>query len=151
MDGLDVLAVNQEVHPAGPPIGRVDVELRDVDRDPRRIELVRDRGIAERVDTHPHRRRPGLQSLSEDLEDADLGGACRLVLQPDHPHGGHRPRAELHPRADLEPPVVRRPAPLGRLGLAHHQAVAERLLPDRAADRAGEDSGLNPDTLSGSS
>jgi len=74
------------------------------------------------------------QGVAEDLEDADLARARRLVFQPDHPHRCHRTRTEIHPRPHLEQAVLRRPAPTGGLKLAHHQAIAERLLPDCAAD-----------------
>jgi hypothetical protein len=142
-----VLTVDEEVDPPRLPIGRVDVEVGNVDRHARYLELVGDRRIAEGVHAHAHgrgrRAAVRLQGVAEDLEDADLRAARRLVLQPDHPHRGHRPRAEIHARADLDQPVVRRPAPVRRLELAHHHAVAERLLSDRAADRPGEHSGLD--------
>ena len=66
-----------------------------------------------------------------------------LVLQPHHPHGGHRAGGEVHARADLERAVARRPAPLRRLRLADGLAVAERLLPDGAPDGTGVHAGLH--------
>jgi hypothetical protein len=147
VDGLHVLTVDEEVHPPGPPISGVDVQLANIDRQLRRIELVGQRRIAERVHAHAHSRRPRAvldqKGFAEDLEYADLAAVRRLILQTNHPHRGHRPRPEIHPRTHLEQPVVRRPAPLGRLRLAHHQAVAERLLSDGAANRPGEHSRLN--------
>jgi hypothetical protein len=141
---LGVLAVDEEVDAAGPPVGGVDVGLGDVDREPRRLELVAEGGVAERVNAHPHRGAPAVNASAEDFEDADLAAALGLVLEPDHPHRRHRARAEVHPRAHLEPPVVRRPAPVRGLELAHHLAVAKRLLADRAADLAREDARLDP-------
>ena len=72
VDRLDVLTVDKEVHLPGPPVRGVDVELGDIDRQLRRIELVGQRRIAERVHAHAHRRgRPavlGPQGFAEDLE-----------------------------------------------------------------------------------
>src|SRR5688572_5050370 len=59
VDGLHVLAVDEEVDPPGPPVRAVHVEFGHVDLQPRRVELVDDRRVPERVHAHAHgRRRP---------------------------------------------------------------------------------------------
>jgi hypothetical protein len=61
-----------------------------------RRRLVRDRRIPERVGAHPD---PSLERAyvsAEDLADADLCRARRLVLVADHPQGHHVHRSSKH-------------------------------------------------------
>ena len=81
--------------------------------------------------------------VAEHLEDADLARALGLVLDAHHPDRRHRARGQLHARADLQDAIVRRPAPLRRLRLAHAEPVAERLLANCAADLAREHARLD--------
>ena len=89
---------------------------------------------------HPDsdRRLPGGDVSSEDLADADLRRAPRLVLVADHPERNHRARVVARLGAQLDPAVLRRVEANVRLRLAHDRLRIEPVLANRAADRAGE-------------
>ena len=88
--------------------------------------------------------RSGLDRVAEDLGDADLAAAVRLVLEADHPPGDHRPRRDDGPGSQLEGAELRQPALEPLLGLADRHAGTPRLLADRAAHRSREVPGLDP-------
>src|ERR1700742_1012985 len=95
------------------------------------------------MDAHADRWPAPVDRVAEHLEDADLARALGLVLDAHQPGRRHRARGQLHARADLQDAIVRRPAPLRRLHLAHAQPVAERLLANGAAHLTGEYAGLD--------
>src|SRR2546430_3055542 len=95
------------------------------------------------MDTHADRWPGRIHCIAEHLEDADLARALRLVLNAHHPDRRHGTRGQLHARADLQNAILRRPAPPRRLYLPHAQPVTERLLANRAANRAGKYAGLD--------
>ena len=94
------------------------------------------------MDAHPDPGRFGTDVAPEDLADADLGRPGRHVTETDHPQGDHVGRVVDRATANLEDPVLRcveRDAPLF---LADDEPVAEMDLAEAAAERPGEDPGL---------
>src|SRR5262249_6221223 len=124
------------------PVGGVDVEGTRVDRQRLGREVVDDARIAERVQTHPDLGRAWADVAAEDLADADLRGALRLVLEADEPERDHAPRVVARPGPHLEPPVPRRIEARGGLLLAHDRFGVEPVLAHDAPERTGEDAGL---------
>ena len=141
VDGLDVLAVDREVDAPRLPVRGVDVVLADVDRHPRRVPLLGQRRIAERVHAHADRavavrRRTPRRCRSRRSARARPRGPTIQTAAIE------RGLMSIRARTSSDA-VVRRPAPVGRLELAHQRAVVDRLLADRAADRAREHPGLD--------
>lgn len=81
----------------------------------------------------------GTEVLAEHLEDAQLATLLlrAYVLEPAHPHCGHRPMGQVHPGGDLDASSGRKPALEPSLLLPHDLAIAEPLLPVRAPDWTG--------------
>jgi len=90
----------------------------------------------------PNSDRPVFHVAAEDLEDADLCGLLRLVLEPDHPERDHVRRVSQSPRAALEEAVLRGVPGFALLCLPDDDLVAEAVLADPASHRAGEYAGL---------
>ena len=132
--------VDEEVDSSWLPVHGVAVRLADVQRISIRGELLVESRISEPMDaaTEGHRDavRPAQHAVTEDLNQADLAAAHRLILQTDQPRRKHGPRADGGPAGHLDMPVMRRETPLGRLGLGDNQAFRERLLPAAATHRS---------------
>jgi hypothetical protein len=118
------------------------VWLSGVDGDGLGGELVADRRVAERVEAHPDPGRGWPDVAPEDLADADLGRIRRLVAEADHPERDHVGRVVDRAEAPLEQPVARRVEGAAPLLLADDQPVTEMDLASIAAERPGEDPGL---------
>src|SRR5262245_25131828 len=94
------------------------------------------------MDSHADGRAVRTHVASEDLCDADLAGSLRLVLEADHPQCDHAARIGAGAESGLDDAVLRGVEPLLGLFLAHLQPVVEVELADRAAERTGEQVGL---------
>ena len=134
--------VHVERDRVGRPHSRVPVRLAGVDGHGLRGELVPDRRVAPRVHAHADARDVGADVAAEDLEDADLGRSLGAVLEADHPERDHVRGVVEGSRPRLEQAVLRRVEGHRRLGFAHDEPIPEPQLPDRAAERTGERTGL---------
>src|SRR3954454_11553407 len=143
-DGLDVLAVDRERDVLGRPVRGVDVRLAHVDGELLLRPLLAQRRVAEAVDAHADPRAVRAEDVAaEDLDDADLARALRLVLEPDHPQRDHRARVVDRAQTRLDAAVVREVEARLGLRLADDRVGVEgALLAAVAADRAGEHAGL---------
>src|SRR4051794_3330088 len=143
-DGLDVLAVDRERDVLRRPVGGVDVRLAHVDGELLLRPLLAQRRVAEGVDAHADACAVGAEDVAaEDLDDADLARALRLVLEADHPQRDHRARVGDRAQARLDATVAREVEAHLRLRLADDRVSVEgALLAEVAADRAREHAGL---------
>jgi hypothetical protein len=141
-DLSDKPLVHKETDSVSCPFRGVVVKVAGVDLKRDALEVVGDRRIAERVDTHANSDRPVFHVVSEDLEDADLCGLLRLVLEPDHPERDHVRRVSQCPRAALEEAVLRGVPVFALLCLPDDDLVAEAVLAHQASHRPGEGAGL---------
>src|SRR3954471_20964893 len=143
-DGLDVLAVNRERDVLGRPVGGVDVRLAHVDGELLLRPLLAQRRVAEAVDAHADARAVRAEDVAaEDLDDADLARALRLVLEADHPQRDHRARVVDRAQTRLDAAVVRDVQARLALRLTDDRLGVEGApLAAVAADRAGEHAGL---------
>ena len=91
------------------------MEVGDVDREPRRGEVLPQRRVAERLDADADlgRRRYGGQRPAEHLDDAELAALLLggVVLEAAEPHRRHRPRRDRHRAADRDPPATMAASP----------------------------------------
>src|SRR6185437_10571681 len=115
-------------------VGRVDVEVARVDRNVDAGEVVDDRRVAERMHADADTGAAVADVATEDLADADLRRAVRLVLVADHPQRSHRARVVGEARAELDASVLRRTEADVRLRLADDGVRMEPVLADRRAD-----------------
>ena len=79
-----------------------------------------------------------VDAATEDLDDTELAGIVRSVLEAGEPHGRHRAGRQVHSTAQRDAARRRQPTLEARLLLTDHEPVLEALLTDRRTDRTGE-------------
>ena len=134
--------VHEEADQFRRPLRRVVVELARIELQGDALEVVSDRWVAERVHAHADERSLGSDVAAEDLEDTDLGRTLRSVLIADHPQGDHIRRVRHRSGATLDQAVLWRLERHRFLLLADEDIRREPVLTEWAAQRPGEDAGL---------
>jgi hypothetical protein len=110
------------------------MRLAYVDPEGHSLEVVLDARVVVGMDAHADPRGPRVHVAPEDLDDAELSRALRLILEADHPQGDHVRWVVERADPRLEEPVCRRVEGARYVLLPDRDPVAEAVLPDATAE-----------------